>query len=301
MSDFKRKMKKTVTYTGILLGAAFIVMNVIAKKKKKKSEYIDRPEEQNPMAGKKVIFVENENDAVNADGKQGHLEAVGESSYTPTFYDKYIKRGFDVLMSFGGMVVLFPVYAVTAIAIKLDDPGPVIFHQKRVGQNKKYFKLLKFRSMKLDTPQNVPTHMLDNPDQYLLKSGKLLRKYSIDELPQLFNILMGNMSVIGPRPALWNQDYLTAERDKYGANDIKPGLTGLAQAHGRDELEIPDKAKLDGEYAQALKKSSWSGLKMDIKVFVDSVKAVLGSDGVVEGGTGEIHKQEEQGEKVSAE
>lgn len=135
--------------------------------------------------------------------------------------------------------------------------------------------------------------MLDNPDQYLLKSGRLIRKLSIDELPQLWNIFVGNMSIIGPRPALWNQDFLTAERDKYGANDIKPGLTGLAQAHGRDELEIPDKAKLDGEYAAALKKSSWSGLKMDIKVFVDSVKAVLKSDGVVEGGTGEIHKQED--------
>lgn len=298
MSDFKRKLKKTVTYTGIALGAAFVVMNVIAKKKKPKSEYADRPEEQNPMKGKKVTFVEDENDPVNADGKRGHLKAIGESTHTPTFYEKYIKRDLDVVLSFGGLVVLSPIYAAAAIAIKIDDPGPVLFKQKRVAQSKGYFELMKFRSMKLNTPKNVPTHMLDNPDQYLLKVGKLLRKYSIDELPQLFNILMGNMSVIGPRPALWNQDYLTAERDKYGANDIKPGLTGLAQAHGRDELEIPDKAKLDGEYAQALKKSSWSGLKMDIKVFVDSVKAVLKSDGVVEGGTGEIHKQEE---KVSVE
>lgn len=202
------------------------------------------------------------------------------------------------MLSFGGLVVLSPIYAAAAVAIKIDDPGPALFKQKRVAKSKGYFELMKFRSMKLNTPKDVPTHMLDNPEQYLLKSGKLFRKLSIDELPQLWNIFIGNMSVIGPRPALWNQDYLTAERDKYGANDIKPGLTGLAQAHGRDELEIPDKAKLDGEYAAALKKSSWSGFMMDVKVFVDSVKAVLKSDGVVEGGTGEIHKQEEN-EKVS--
>lgn len=299
MSDFKTKLKKTVLCTGAVLGTTFAVMSVIAKKKKPKSEYADRPEEQNPMKGKKVVFVETDTDPVNADGKQGHLEAVGESDYTPTFYDRYIKRGFDVVLSFGGLVVLSPLYAFAAIAIKKDDPGPAIFKQKRVAQSKGYFELMKFRSMKLDTPKNVPTHMLDNPEQYLLKSGKLFRKLSIDELPQLWNIFIGNMSVIGPRPALWNQDYLTAERDKYGANDVKPGLTGLAQAHGRDELEIPDKAKLDGEYAAALKKSSWSGFMMDVKVFMDSVKAVLKSDGVVEGGTGELHKQEEKSEKVS--
>ena len=298
MSDFKKKLIKTATYSGVALGAAFVVMRAIAKKQKPKSEYADRPEEQNPMKGKKVIFVEDENDSVNADGKHGHLEAVGISSHTPTFYEKYVKRGLDVVLSFGGMVVLSPLYAFAAIAIKKDDPGPAIFKQKRVAQSKGYFELMKFRSMKLNTPKNVPTHMLDNPEQYLLKSGKLFRKLSIDELPQLWNIFLGNMSVIGPRPALWNQDYLTAERDKYGANDIKPGLTGLAQAHGRDELEIPDKAKLDGEYAAALKKSSWSGFKMDVKVFIDSDKAVLKSDGVVEGGTGEMHKQENS-EKVS--
>ncbi|WP_242940890.1 sugar transferase [Ruminococcus albus] len=290
--------KKAIGFSIAVLGAAFVGMNVIAKKQKPKSEYADRPEEQNPMKGKKVVFVEDENDPINADGKNGHLEAVGESYHKPTFYEKYVKRGLDMVLSFGGMVVLSPLYAVAAIAIKCDDPGPALFKQKRVAQSKGYFELMKFRSMKLNTPKNVPTHMLDNPEQYLLKSGKLFRKLSIDELPQLWNIFIGNMSVIGPRPALWNQDYLTAERDKYGANDIKPGLTGLAQAHGRDELEIPDKAKLDGEYAAALKKSSWSGFKMDVKVFIDSFKAVLKSDGVVEGGTGEMHKQEEN-EKVS--
>lgn len=289
-----KKLKNAVIFTGAALGATFLVMKKIADKQKPASYYEDEPAEQNAMRGKKVVFVESKDDAPNADGMQGHLEAVGQTEHKQTFYEKYVKRGLDVVLSFGGMVVLSPVYAVTALAIKCDDPGPVIFHQKRVGQDKRYFKLSKFRSMKLDTPKNVPTHMLDNPDQYLLKVGKLIRKLSIDELPQLWNIFIGNMSVIGPRPALWNQDFLTAERDKYGANDIKPGLTGLAQAHGRDELEIPDKAKLDGEYAAALKKSSLSGLKMDIKVFVDSVKAVLKSDGVVEGGTGEIHKQEEK-------
>ncbi len=289
-----KKLKNAVIFTGVALGATFLVMKKIADKQKPASYYEDEPAEQNAMRGKKVVFVESEDDAPNADGMQGHLEAVGQTEHKQTFYEKYVKRGLDVVLSFGGMVVLSPIYAVTALAIKCDDPGPVIFHQKRVGQDKRYFKLSKFRSMKLDTPKNVPTHMLDNPDQYLLKVGKLIRKLSIDELPQLWSIFIGNMSVIGPRPALWNQDFLTAERDKYGANDIKPGLTGLAQAHGRDELEIPDKAKLDGEYAAALKKSSLSGLKMDIKVFVDSVKAVLKSDGVVEGGTGEIHKQEEK-------
>ena len=294
MSNFKAKLKKAAIVSGVTLGAAYTVMSYVARKQRPRTVYKNEPEEQNPMAGKKVVFVENANDPVNADGKQGHLEAVGESSYKPTFYAKYIKRGMDKILSFGGMVVLSPIYAVTAVAIKLDDPGPVIFHQKRVGKNKSYFQLSKFRSMKLDTPKNVPTHMLDNPDQYLLKSGKLIRKLSIDELPQLWNIFVGNMSVIGPRPALWNQDFLTAERDKYGANDVKPGLTGLAQAHGRDELEIPDKAKLDGEYARALKKSSWSGFKMDMKVFFDSVKAVLKHDGVVEGGTGQLAKEFEK-------
>ena len=292
-----KKLKNAMIISGAALGITFFAMKKIANKQKPASYYEDEPAEQNGMCGKKVIFVESEDDAANADGMQGHLEAVGFTYHKPTFYEKYIKRGFDIILSFWGMVALAPVYAVTALVIKCDDPGPVIFHQKRVGQDKRYFKLSKFRSMKLDTPKNVPTHMLDNPDQYLLKVGKLIRKLSIDELPQLWNIFIGNMSVIGPRPALWNQDFLTAERDRYGANDIKPGLTGLAQAHGRDELEIPDKAKLDGEYAEALKKSSFSGFKMDIKVFVDSVKAVLKSDGVVEGGTGEIHKQEE--EKVS--
>ena len=288
------KLKKIIKFTAAILAVTFVIMRIIAKKQKAAAYYEDETEEQNAMEGKKVVFVEDENDPVNADGVQGHLEAVEESVHYPTLYERYIKRGFDVVMSFFGMICLAPVYAVTALAIKKDDPGPVIFCQKRVGENKRYFKLFKFRSMRLDTPKNVPTHMLDNPDQYLLKSGKLIRKLSIDELPQLWNIFVGNMSIIGPRPALWNQDFLTAERDKYGANDIKPGLTGLAQISGRDELAIPDKARLDGVYAEALKESSLSGLMMDTKMLFGSVYAVLKSQGVVEGGTGQLAKEFEK-------
>lgn len=177
--------------------------------------------------------------------------------------------------------------AVVAIVIKLDSPGSAIFKQKRVGKGKKLFILYKFRSMKTNTP-DIPTHMLDNPEQYISKVGKFIRKTSIDELPQLFNILKGDMSIIGPRPALWNQADLIAERDKYGANDIRPGLTGLAQINGRDELEIPVKASLDGEYTEKI------GFLFDCKCFFGTIAAVLKSDGVVEGGTGELEKEKEQ-------
>ena len=284
----KRNLKTAATVTGLALGATYLVMRHIAKKQYPDSVYANQPEEQNPVQGRKVVFVENANDPVNADGKQGHLEAVGNSTHIPTFYEKYIKRGFDVVLSFGGLVVLAPVYAVTALAIKTDDPGPVFFKQKRVGTDKSYFELLKFRSMSVNTPKDVPTHMLQNGG--ITKVGAFIRKASIDELPQLWNIFRGNMSVIGPRPALWNQDYLTAERDKYGANDVKPGLTGLAQISGRDELEIEEKAKLDGAYARALKKSSWIGFKMDVRMFLGSISATLHSKGVVEGGTGALKK-----------
>lgn len=185
-----------------------------------------------------------------------------------------------------GLIVLSPVYLAFIIAIKIDDPGPVFFTQKRVGQNKTYFKLHKFRSMKMATPHDVPTHMLNNPDQYITRVGRLMRRSSIDELPQIFDIFIGNMSIIGPRPALWNQDVLVAERDKYGANDVKPGLTGWAQINGRDELEIPDKAKLDGEY---VKRESFL---FDCRCFFGSIFSVLRRDGVVEGGTGEMKKQQ---------
>jgi O-antigen biosynthesis protein WbqP len=177
---------------------------------------------------------------------------------------------------------------IIALAIKIDSKGPVFFTQKRVGKNKKLFTILKFRTMRTDTPHDAPTHELSDPTKWITKVGGFLRKTSLDELPQIFNIFVGQMSIIGPRPALWNQDDLIAERDKYGANDVKPGLTGWAQINGRDELEIPLKAKLDGEYVQKM------GFFFDCKCFFGTIVSVLKSDGVVEGGTGEMQKQEEQ-------
>ena len=268
-----------------ILAVAFILMVILALAKKKSSVYGNEPEQKNPLEGKKVVFVENENEPENADGVRGHLEAVGESSHQAGFYEKYIKRGLDVLLSFGGLVVLSPVFLILAVAIYIDDPGPILFTQKRTGKNKQYFKLHKFRSMKMCTPHDKPTHMLENPEQYITRVGKFLRAHSLDELPQIWDIFIGNMSVIGPRPGLWNQDLLTAERDKYGANDVRPGLTGWAQINGRDELEIPEKAKLDGEYCEKL------SLGMDLKCFLGSVGVFGGDDSVVEGGTGEMAKK----------
>lgn len=232
-----------------------------------------------PFAGKKVIFVENGADPVNADGVCGHLEVTGESDYKPGFYERCIKRLLDIILSGLGLIILSPVFLGFMIAILIDDPGPVFFTQKRIGRGKTYFKLHKFRSMKMCTPHEVPTHMLDNPDQYITRVGRFMRLHSIDELPQIWDIFIGHMSVIGPRPALWNQDVLTAERDKYGANDVKPGLTGWAQINGRDELEIPDKARLDGEYVSKL------SFGFDVKCFIGTVFSVAKSDGIVEGRT----------------
>lgn len=191
-----------------------------------------------------------------------------------------IKRVIDLILSFIGIIVLSPLFLVLMIAIKIDSPGPIFFKQKRVGIYKKHFNILKFRTMRIDTPKNTPTHLLKNPDQWITKIGKFLRKTSLDELPQIINILKGEMSIIGPRPALWNQYDLMEERDKYGANDIKPGLTGWAQINGRDELPIDIKAKLDGEYVEKM------SFKMDIKCFFGTIVSVLKHDGVVEGGTG---------------
>ncbi len=201
-------------------------------------------------------------------------------------YQSFFKRFIDVVLSFLGIVVLAIPMLLVVIAIKIDDPGPALFKQKRVGKDKTFFKLFKFRSMKMNTP-DIPTHLLENPDQYITKVGHFLRKTSLDELPQLFNILKGDMSIIGPRPALWNQDDLIAERDKYHANDVRPGLTGWAQINGRDELEIPVKAALDGEYVEKI------GFGFDCRCFFGTILAVLRSDGVVEGGTGEMHREEE--------
>lgn len=199
-------------------------------------------------------------------------------------YIKFFKRFIDLLFSSIGLVIFAIPMMIIALVLKFEDPGPVIFKQKRVGLNKKYFNLYKFRSMKIDTPHDVPTHMLENPEQYILKIGRFIRKTSIDELPQLWNIFKGDMSIIGPRPALWNQDDLIAERDKYDANDIKPGLTGWAQINGRDELEIPIKAKFDGEYVKRM------SFMMDVKCFFGTIVSVLKSEGVVEGGTKQLNK-----------
>lgn len=211
-------------------------------------------------------------------------------------YKHFFKRFIDIVLSFIGIVVLALPMIVFALIIKAEDPGPAFFKQKRIGIHKTQFSLLKFRSMKMSTPHDMPTHMLENPEQYILRCGRWMRKMSIDELPQLFNIFTGKMSIIGPRPALWNQDDLIAERDKYGANDIKPGLTGWAQINGRDELEIPAKAKLDGEYVAALNAGHGKGLTMDCKCFFGTIKSVLHHDGVVEGGTGELKREEKEKE-----
>ena len=207
-------------------------------------------------------------------------------------YKHFFKRIIDLLLSAIGIVILAIPMLLLMLAIKLDSPGPVFLKQKRVGIHKKYFNILKFRTMRIDTPRDMPTHMLENPEQWITKVGGFLRKTSLDELPQIFNIFVGQMSIIGPRPALWNQDDLVAERDKYGANDVTPGLTGWAQINGRDELEIPVKAKLDGEYVEK------QSFLFDCKCFFGTITSVLKSDGVVEGGTGELNKQQEDKEAV---
>ncbi len=278
-------MKVLLIILAIILVIA-IVMSIIALINMPSSVYKNKPEERNPLQGKVVKFVANDSEKENADGVRGHLEAIGDSNHKAGIYERFIKRIFDAILSFGGLVILSPVFLFLTIWILIDDPGPVIFTQKRMGKNKQYFKLHKFRSMKMCTPHDKPTHMLENPEQYITKSGKFIRAHSLDELPQIWDIFIGNMSVIGPRPGLWNQDLLTAERDKYGANDIKPGLTGWAQINGRDELEIPVKAKLDGYYCQNM------GLGMDLKCFFGSLGVFKDDAAVVEGGTGSIHKSE---------
>lgn len=279
-----KKLGKVVKGLVCVAGVTFAGMYLVARKKKSDYTYKNEPAEQNSFVGKRVVFVQDDNDDENADGVRGHLEAVSASVQQQSLYSKYGKRMLDMVLSFCGLIVLFPVYAAIALAIKIEDPGPVLFTQKRVGQNKEYFKLHKFRSMKVSTPHDVPTHQLENPEQYITKVGKFIRAHSLDELPQIWDIFVGNMSVIGPRPGLWNQDLLTAERDKYGANDVKPGLTGWAQINGRDELEIPVKAKLDGEYVQK------QSLLFDVKCFLGTISKVSHDDSVVEGGTGEMKK-----------
>ena len=207
---------------------------------------------------------------------QKHTLTFKQKCYLP------IKRLMDLVLSVCGLIVLSPLLIAIVIAIKLDSKGPVIFKQKRVGKNKTYFNIWKFRTMRTDAPKDMPTHLLSSPDAYITKIGKFLRQTSLDELPQILQIVVGKMAIIGPRPALWNQYDLIEERDKYGANDITPGLTGWAQVNGRDELEIPVKAKLDGEYVEKM------GFMMDCKCFIMTIFSVARHDGVVEGGTGSI-------------
>ena len=267
----------------LILAGIFAVMCLVAMVKLPGSRYQDKPEEKNPLEGKMVRFVADENEKENAEGVRGHLEVVGASNHKAGIYEKVFKRCLDLILSFGGLVVLSPVFLVISLWIVIDDPGPVLFKQKRIGKDKQYFALHKFRSMKLSAPHNTPTHMMENPEQYITKVGRFIRAHSLDELPQIWDIFIGNMSVIGPRPGLWNQDLLTAERDKYHANDIKPGLTGWAQINGRDELEIPVKAKLDGEYVKEL------GFWIDMKCFLGSVGVFKGDNSAVEGKMGIMH------------
>lgn len=265
------KVKKILGISAAVLGTAFAGLRVMAEREKRQNRADEKQKED---------AYENAGIPVN--------------TYRGNIYESHIKRAADVVLSFCGLVVLSPVYLVISAVIVIDDPGPAMFTQERVGEHKTYFKLHKFRSMKMSTPHDTPTHLLKDPEQYITRVGKILRKYSLDELPQIWDIFVGNMSVIGPRPALWNQDDLVAERDKYGANDVKPGLTGWAQINGRDELEIEVKAKYDGEYVEKLHKSSLGGLAMDIKCFLGTVLSVAKHDGVVEGGTGELHKEEKK-------
>ena len=199
---------------------------------------------------------------------------------------KFFKRTLDIVLSFIGMIALSPFFLLLVLAIKLDSKGPVLFKQKRIGLHKKHFYILKFRTMRIDTPKDTPTHLLENPEQWITKVGKFLRKTSLDELPQIWNIFVGDMSIIGPRPALWNQYDLIEERDRYGANDVLPGLTGWAQIHGRDELPIAKKAELDGYYVRHL------SFGLDVRCFFGTIKSVAKSEGVVEGGTGNMEKKD---------
>ena len=216
-------------------------------------------------------------------------------------YKHVIKRLSDLILSGVGIIVLAIPMLIVAIAIKIDDPGPVLFKQRRVGQNKNgqttYFMIWKFRSMKMCTPHDTPTHLLENPEQYITRVGKFIRKTSLDELPQIYQVFTGKLSAIGPRPALWSQTDLIEEREKYGANDVKPGITGWAQINGRDELEIDVKAKFDGEYTAALNAGCFKGFWMDCRCFFGTIISVLKSDGVVDGGTGEMKKKEESAAK----
>ncbi len=253
MEHFKNvNYKKRITFA--LIGI-FFILNFVAKKQKEE-ENID---ENNPYLVESSIY---------------------------SSYEKFVKPAIDKILSFIGLLLLFPLYMCISVAIYLEDRGPIFFTQTRVGKDNHFFILHKFRSMKKSAPHDIPTHMLENPEQYITKIGRILRKTSLDELPQIWDIFRGKMSIIGPRPALYNQEDLVNEREKYGADRIMPGLTGLAQIKGRDELEIFDKAKLDGEYTRILHMGGIFALLQDIKCFIGTIGSVLKHEGIVEGGTG---------------
>ena len=220
-------------------------------------------------------------------------------------YKNVIKRIVDIVISGVAIVVLAIPMLIVSIMVKIDDPGPVLFKQKRIGRNRNgevtYFMIWKYRSMKMSTPHDTPTHLLENPEQYITRIGKFIRKTSIDELPQIYQVFTGKLSCVGPRPGLWNQMDLWKAREKYGANDVRPGITGWAQINGRDELEIDAKAKFDGEYATALSAGKFKGVAMDVKCFFGTIVSVLKSEGVVEGGTGEMKKCEDKKEEETVE
>lgn len=229
-----------------------------------------------------------EGEDINAESP--YIDGAKASTKEEKAYERLWKSFIDRILAFAGLLVLAPLFVIISVAIFVDDPGTVLFKQKRVGKGKELFYLHKFRSMKMSTPHDVPTHQLSDPESYITRVGKVLRRTSLDELPQIWDIFRGRMSIIGPRPALWNQEDLVAEREKYGANGVLPGLTGWAQINGRDELEISEKAKLDGEYVEHLRQGGVRALFFDVRCFFGTVKSVIGGDGVVEGGTGEIYK-----------
>lgn len=258
------KRVKSFLIIGTGLGAVYGIMDAVAKRKTDPADI----NAENPYI---KLDSHTKDDALKKD----------------SIYKNEVKPVLDQILSFFGLVFLSPLFCVISLAIKIDDPGPVVFTQKRIGKGKHYILIHKFRTMKISAPHDVPTHQLSNPDQYITRVGRVLRRTSMDELPQLWDIFRQKMSVVGPRPALWNQNDLVIERDKYGANDVMPGLTGLAQISGRDELEIEEKARIDGEYVKK------QGFLMDMRCFFGTIVPVLGHDGIVEGGTGKMLKKEQ--------
>lgn len=265
-NDNWKKITKFAIKGGTALFGIYAVLNRIAKRK---------------------------TESVNADADNPYIQEEENrelNSEPQNIYERKIKPTLDKALSFLGLIVLSPLYGLIAIAVYMDDPGPVFFTQKRVGRDKHFFYLHKYRSMRMSTPHDVPTHQLANPEKYITRVGRVLRMTSLDELPQIWDIFCGKMSIIGPRPALWNQRDLIEERERYGANAVLPGLTGIAQIKGRDELEIPVKAKYDGEYVRCLKQGGLKALLLDMRCFTGTFISVLKHDGVVEGGTGNLYK-----------